>query len=404
MKILHLTNIGNESLLKGQSIKGDFGGGIASSLRDITKKLKEIHNTESIISCCYNCDFLSWAKKNDLTPVLIPGKNIKFLDRHLFIYLSIKKIREIIKKEKIDIIHAHYFPPALWGIVASCCLNIPIIVSIHQYKTNKKSFSKNYGIYFLRKTKNFILKILSLIPFYLCKRVIAVSVFVKESLINAGYKGRAINVVYNGINTDIYKPKKKNVSLRNELNLTQKHIIVTSIGRLNKTKGFIEIIQAAKQIKDKAPLVRFVFVGDGEEKKEYINLANKLNVSDIIFLLGFRNDTFSILQNSDIFLMPTYHPEGFSIVLLEALASGTTVLATTIGGNNEVLNNPNTGFVIEAKNPDNITQSLLKVIKNPDLMKSLSENGRKIVDKKFSLKFQCNELFKIYNSIKNNYL
>lgn len=398
MNILHLTNIGSYSLAHGRAMPGDFGGGVAASLRDVTTIMKRDYGCRSLIGCCYDCDFVGWAKEKDLNPVVIPGKLVKFMGRPLYVKLSVERIKEIIEKEKIDIIHGHYFPPAFWGLKAAKSFGIPVVVTIHQDITDYKSFSKNILIRFLNLLRRLYLKILWNGPYQSAKNVIAVSNYVKEAMKKEGYIGREIDVVYNGIDTAVYKPDFKNQSFRHELGFDEKHVLIGSISRLDVTKGFNETIQAAVKIRDHEPMVRFIFVGEGEEKNDYLKLARELQVDDIITFAGFRSDISSILQSLDIFLMPTYHVEGFSIVLLEALSSGLPVIASSIGGNKECIEHDKTGILIEPRNVDAISRALLSLINDPEKARRLAEDARHVVKESFSITKQCEGLMSIYSA------
>ena len=104
MNILHLTTLGDFSLLNGRSMPGDFGGGIAASLRDVSTCMKQKYDSHTIISCCYDSEFIPWAKKYDIDVHVAPARWIYFLKRPLFVKISVRDIIRLIKTKKIDII------------------------------------------------------------------------------------------------------------------------------------------------------------------------------------------------------------------------------------------------------------------------------------------------------------
>lgn len=175
--------------------------------------------------------------------------------------------------------------------------------------------------------------------------------------LKAARRGCNAGVVYNTFPNINYETVEKGI-LRKELNIQIDKIIVTSVGRVVKAKGHEYAIKAIKRIKD--PDFVFVVVGDGS----YTDVYNKELSEEIqqrrVHILGSRNDVKEILKDSDIFLFTTLN-ENHSLALMEAVNMHCVAIATSVGGNPEIIKHEETGLLIPPKDSSAIINSLYKL-------------------------------------------
>jgi glycosyltransferase involved in cell wall biosynthesis len=396
MKILHVTKLGAESLLQNRSIPGDFGGGVAAMIRDVSRFMEKQYGHQSIVTSCYKTEFVAWAQEHQLRTHIVPSKWVSFLKRPMFVYFSVNDIVALIKKEQIDVVHAHHFNAALWGGIAAKKAGIPMVFALHQDVADYRSYSKNPAVRLLNFLRRWIMFCLWSIPYRMAVCIMPVSQYVAKSAQLNGFRGGNVKVVYNGIDTDYFKPGMPDVSIRKELGFSDEHILIGTTSRLDKNKGYVEAIQAAVAVKQQVPVARFVFVGDGPEKQEYLDLAYELGVDDIIVFPGFRSNIKDVLQDLDIWLFPTYHVEGFSISLLEAQAVGLPCVVSDMGGNPECVIDGVTGMLIPPKSVKELADAVIKLCQDPDSAKRLGVNARERAVRDFSIEKQAEDLFQIY--------
>ncbi len=148
-----------------------------------------------------------------------------------------------------------------------------------------------------------------------------------------------------GIGIDLSKYNNESQSkstLRAELLLPNESLILTSVGELNDNKNHQIVIKALAKIND--PRVHYIICGKGDNRDKLLKLAEELNISDKIHLLGFRKDIPEILSQSDIFVFPSLR-EGLPVSLMEAMASGLPCIVSDIRGNKDLIEHGKGGFL-----------------------------------------------------------
>ncbi|NLD49211.1 MAG: glycosyltransferase family 4 protein [Clostridiaceae bacterium] len=185
---------------------------------------------------------------------------------------------------------------------------------------------------------------------------------------------------------------------RKEIGATKDNIIVACVGRMTYDKGISFVIEAIKGIQNEKAI--FVFVGDGpyceilkDELKQEITLGR-------VFVLGKRNDVFRILSGSDVFLFATLH-ENLSNALLEACVMGLSIVATSVGGNIEVISDQINGILIPPSDTSAIIVAINRLCENESDIKILGKAARETVIEKFSQKKIYQELKDVYHSLLN---
>ncbi len=145
------------------------------------------------------------------------------------------------------------------------------------------------------------------------------------------------------------------------------------VSRLVTDKGIGEAIQAFIELHKKHKNTRLVFVGDGPEREQFIAQADS---NTAIEFLGYLSDPYTVVSGADVFLQPTYH-EGFSISLVEASMFEKPIIATSVGGNMEIIHNEQTGLLIPPQNADALLRAMERLYGNPELRNTLAKAARK---------------------------
>ncbi|MGJ1067645.1 glycosyltransferase [Staphylococcus warneri] len=126
----------------------------------------------------------------------------------------------------------------------------------------------------------------------------------------------------------------------------QSHFNIVFIGRLSPEKGIDLLIKAVHELKTKHPHIRLYILGDGPLKETFVNMITHLNLEHNVFLLGHQRNPFYLLKRANLFAL-TSHYEGQSMVILEALSTGTPVLASDIIANRYVLEDGKYGMLVK---------------------------------------------------------
>ncbi|MDP2736432.1 MAG: glycosyltransferase family 4 protein [bacterium] len=186
---------------------------------------------------------------------------------------------------------------------------------------------------------------------------------------------------------------QENISkLREKYNLENK-IILLSVGRLVKRKGFDKVIEAMPGILKQIPNLAYVILGNGEEIE---NL--KLNNSVKIITNTSNEERNSWYNASDIFIMPSRNIdgdfEGFGIVYLEANLAGKPVVAGKSGGVGDAVIDGLNGLLVNPEDTGQITSAVIKLAQNPELRKKLGEQGKIRAINDFNWPKQINKIYK----------
>ncbi|MBI2459272.1 MAG: glycosyltransferase family 4 protein [Parcubacteria group bacterium] len=193
-----------------------------------------------------------------------------------------------------------------------------------------------------------------------------------------------------------------NFQLRKKYNLENK-IVLLSVGRLVKRKGFDMVIEAMPKVLPEAPNLIYVIIGDGEEIENCkLKIENfGLNGKVIFIQKADDNERNVWYAASDIFIMPAREIngdfEGFGLVYLEANAAGKPVIAGNSGGVGDAVIDGLNGLLVDPLNTAEIASAIIKLAQNPALRQKLGEQGRARALKEFNWPKQIDKMYKIIN-------
>jgi glycosyltransferase involved in cell wall biosynthesis len=170
---------------------------------------------------------------------------------------------------------------------------------------------------------------------------------------------------------------------------TNKSFTYCVASRLVTDKGIREVIEAYKMATPEMPDSQLLLLGDGPEAKTFQDLAK--DTPNIRFL-GHQNNPLEIMSQADVFIHPTYH-EGFSVALVEAGMLGLPIIATSIGGNLEIVNNRQTGMLVPVSDSQSLAHAMRELALNEGLRLRLGASARRQYIEKFQFDHIMNESF-----------
>ena len=252
---------------------------------------------------------------------------------------SIIKIIKIIKQENPDIVfstlgYLNILISIIRPILPKKIKFIARESSIVSIQNKQEKYPKLFDFLFKHFYKNFDL-------------IISQSNYMKEDLIqNYNINSKKIKIIYNPVDTN---------KIDNLANEKVEKIELLAVGRLDKNKNFKDIIKVLPKLNKKLTIL-----GEGQEKENLIQLANKLNVS--VEFLGFQNNPYKYMKNAELLVITSLY-EGFPNVVLEANVCELPVIAyNCIGGVRESISNGLNGFLIECRNINDLELSIKKAL------------------------------------------
>lgn len=236
------------------------------------------------------------------------------------------------------------------------------------------------------------------VPF-LCDRIICVSKAVTERF--HGFAGRAskLRVIYNGVDIESFKPEIDGADFRKRYAVANDAPLLGYCGQLDESKGLKDLVEAFKIISREVPASRLVLAGRGALEPELRGLVRGLELGNRVIFTGFIEQIPEFMAALDIFILPSKWKEGFARVLLEAMASGKPVLATTAGGNVEAVVDGETGYLYSAKDTGDLARKSITLLKDRPLAERMGQAGRLRAVNSFSIKKTADDIHGLYNSL-----
>jgi len=221
---------------------------------------------------------------------------------------------------------------------------------------------------------------------------------VRNRLTNEGYAAEKIVVIHNGIELTRYARKPGELGLHRELGVPSNTQLVAVFARLNELKGIEYFLRAAAGLIERFRNVRFLIVGDGASRLELERYAQRLGLNKHVVFLGFRLDVPALLSEISVSVLPTLS-EGLSNSLLEAMAASVPVVATTVGGNPEVVQGGVTGLLVPPRDAEALARAIGQFLEDPWLGKTFGLAGRERVSKRFALEHMTRATERLYEGL-----
>ena len=160
-----------------------------------------------------------------------------------------------------------------------------------------------------------------------------------------------------------------------ELGVPETSRLALTVGRLEPQKGYSDLIAAIPHIVREFSDVRFVWVGNGEQRDYLVNKVREYIVEDKVLLLGYRSDVPRLLKSADIFVFPT-HYEGHPNALNEAMAHSLPIVTSNASGISELISNKVHGLLFRAGDSCDLLESIRWALRHPDEMQEMARNAR----------------------------
>jgi len=287
--------------------------------------------------------------------------------RGRFDWDAVARLRSLAESYNSDVVHMHGYKADLYGYAALRRLQTAKVSTCHGWVHNTLALSA-YGV-----MDRFMLRRFDL--------VVAVSAEIAETLRRAGISPEKIRVIDNGI--DVASLETAAPTLRRDLGLDSKCILVGAIGRLSPEKGSDVFVVAARIVVQQHPEVKFVVVGDGPERKKLEELTREYGLQGKLFWAGRRDDMPGVYASLDIQVQPSLK-EGLPMTILEGLAAGKPIVATRVGAVKTVIINEHTGLLVNPGSADEIASAVARLIQDSSLRTCLGQAGRARVKANFS--------------------
>jgi len=292
-------------------------------------------------------------------------------------------IKKILATESIDLVHLHDPYAHMAFVVASSLYNIKVPAVLHRrvdFRTGNHALSRwKYNHPNIR-------------------RVICVSHAIRDILYPVIERKETLVVVHSGIDLAKYtEVATKEPTLRNVFNLPNNALIIGDVAALEDHKDLFTFIKVAEFLTKSNNLAYFIVAGDGSLRQELIKYTIQAGLGKRVFFPGFIADVPSFLHQLDIFLH-TASEEGLGTSIIEAMAAGVPVVATSAGGIPELLDDQINGLLAPVGDVRQLVSHCNSLLNNPSLISMMTIAGKK-KSTFFSKEQMSTEMLKLYKDV-----
>jgi len=171
--------------------------------------------------------------------------------------------------------------------------------------------------------------------------------------------------------------------------------VIGAAGPLEADKGLVWFLGAARRVLDEHPNVEFVIAGAGPEETNLRRLARELKLAAQVTFAPYVPDFQTPLRAMDVYCLPAVR-QGLSATLLEAMALGLPIVASTVGGIEDVIDHEVTGLLIPPRDLEALTNAFLRLLRNPSLAQQLGAAGRDRVSRDFGVEKMIDQTLNVY--------
>ncbi len=296
------------------------------------------------------------------------------------------KMAEVVKREKIDILHVHYaIPHAICAILAKQMVggDLKIVTTLHGTDITVLGYDQSLSEMIRFGIEN-------------SDAVTAVSIDLIEETKQLLQTTKNINPVYNFIDHRAYFKKNRNC-LRKEYKIADNEKVIIHVSNFRAVKRVPDVVKSFAKI---IPYVeaKLLLLGDGPEYSKVFQLVKELGIEAKVLFLGNQKHVVDYLSISDLMLLLS-EKESFGLALLEAMACQVPAIGTRTGGIPEVIAHGETGYICEIGDLETIAHYAIEILTNPHLHKKMAKNSLNRARSQFSQDTIISQYEELYYTI-----
>jgi len=295
------------------------------------------------------------------------------------------RLARLARAEGVDVIHGHYFGPAVTASIVGALTGIPAVATLHgagdvagERHRALKSALLGRGL----------------------RRVVFVSDALRRAVTSQGALRRAsTEVIPNGIDAAHFAPRR-DPAVRRELGMEDDAFVVAAVGNVREAKGYDVLLRAAALLRERIPELRVVIAGEarGPVFDALVALRAELGLGDVVAFTGFRDDVGGVLAAADAFVLSS-RSEGFSLSTVQAMAMEIPVVATRCGGPEELVEDGATGLLVENGSALAIADALASLHGDAELRARLAAAAGCAARERFGVEAQVRAYERLYDAV-----
>lgn len=291
---------------------------------------------------------------------------------------KIRQLSDFLNQRDYDLLHTHNAYPHFYGSLAAYRSKIPVTIQTRHGRRFGTTFSERMQFAIASRFAD---------------RVVPVSDDTGLRCKKVGWLNDSkVTRIWNGIDVDRFVftgPAEKKTAI--------------TVSRLSPEKDLATMLRAVQQVAQEIPEFRLLIVGDGPERARLESLTAELNLKSQVEFLGERNDVPQLLSQAGFYVSSSL-TEGISLTLLEAMSVGLPIVATNVGGNPEIVQQPATGLLVPSANPALLASAMIQMCENQDQWAETGQRARERVEQYFNIRTMIKDYENLYLDILNTSL
>lgn len=315
------------------------------------------HGWDALIACQPGSGLLGEARAAGLAVVAVPMRGAWDL-------AALVGLRRLMRQRRVDLVHTHSSVDSWLAGLAARSLGLPLVRSRH------------VSIPILRRRA---------LVYRLADRIITSGDAVKALVARAGIPERRIVSIPAGVDTSRFHPGVSGRAVRQELGLGVDGPVVGLVANVRGSKGHNVFLEAAREIVATVPSTRFLIVGEGVGYDDVRRRVEAMGLGRHLVMTGFRRDIPEVMAALDVLTLPSIRSEAISQVVPQALAVGTPVVASTVGGSPEVIRDGETGRLVPPGDAHALARAILELLRDPTGARAMARAGGEMVRARWSI-------------------
>lgn len=351
-------------------------GGTERLVIDMCTRLRDELN---LIVCCLD-DSGAWAEE-----LRRQGIEVVALRRQPGFQPGIgRKIAQLAAERGVGVLHCHQYSPFVYGRLAQLWApQLRLIYTEHGRPDDAPPSLK-------RRLVNPLLSRFD-------GPVVAVSYELRQFMMASNFSASRVGVVHNGIDAGPLPTPADRRRARSLLALDDDALVIGTVARLDPVKDLRSLFEAFALVRQSLPTARLLVVGDGPERGALESRAADADLAGSVRFLGMRADVKALLPAADLYVNSSIS-EGISLTILEAMACGVPVVATSVGGTPEVLD-AGAGVLVPARHPQRLAEAIVRLAAAPAARARLAGHGRQRVESLFTIQRMVGEYAHMYHRL-----
>ena len=276
---------------------------------------------------------------------------------------AILQLRRLVRERAVSVVHTHSSVDSWLAGAAAKSLGRPVVRTRH------------VSIPIGRRRA---------LVYRLADRIITSGESVRSIVIAAGIAPERVVSISAGVDGERFHAGVSGKSVREELGLGQEPVIGL-VANVRGSKGHNIFLEAARAVIASEPGARFLIVGDGVGFDEVARRVTEMGLDARVRLTGFRRDIPEVMAALDVLVLPSIRSEAIPQVIPQALAVGTPVVASTVGGSPELIRDGENGHLVPPGDPKALADAVLALLKDPERARAMARAGQAMVRERYTI-------------------